>query len=328
MEDHTPNSSGRFPPKLLIGGLCLSIGCALFPAGLVLLPAFWAYAMVRTRPAIAAVFSGAFAASVFVLFSADIPLALCLVVIACASAAFLYVMQKKHMGNVVNVGAIAGVAIAALYCAICLPGILSGAGAFTAVQAEVDSLAASFRQALEAAAATTDEMRALYDTYFTALSEGVVLAVVPAICMSGMLIGLGNVLLFRLFARKGDFGLAPMRPFRLWAIPRELTIGLCVMFIGAAILNFAELDYAQSVSLTVNVLAGLPLTLQGLCCVDYLIWRKGGNVRRRRIYIYIGMGAFFYLMQMGLLLIGCVDQVFRLRDRAEGAIPPTTPRNP
>ena len=326
MENRTPASYTPFPKKLLLIGLLVSIACASFPLGLVALPAFWAYAMFRTRPAILGVFFGSFTACALVLYLPNLAIALCFIVIAGASAVILYVMQAKRMSNVITVAALAGVAIVILYAAICMPGILSGAGAFAAIQADAETLVAQLRQMLTAGGAIqTEEMRTLYEAYLEAMPEAIVAAVVPSFCLSGGLLGLGNVLFLRLFARRHDFGLAPMRPFRLWSIPRELTVGLCIMLIGAAILNFMELDYAFGVSSTVNVLVGMPLTLQGICCVDYLLYRKGGNLRRKRILIYIGIGIFFYLMQMGLMLVGCVDQVVRFRERAEGTIPPQQP---
>ena len=48
---------------------------------------------------------------------------------------------------------------------------------------------------------------------------------------------------------------------------------------------------------------------------------KSRNVRRTRIVAYVIIGLLFMLLRTTLILLGCAEQLFRLRDRAEGRIP-------
>ena len=72
---------------------------------------------------------------------------------------------------------------------------------------------------------------------------------------------------------------------------------------------------------TVNVLVGMPLLLQGLCVVDFLIARSRKHVNAGRALAYAGIGILFSLAQTPLILIGCFDQVFRIRERMRGTPP-------
>jgi hypothetical protein len=65
----------------------------------------------------------------------------------------------------------------------------------------------------------------------------------------------------------------------------------------------------------------MPLLLQGLCVIDFLIARSKKNAALGRTLTYVGIGVFFGLLQTPLILIGCFEQIFRFRDRMRG-VPP------
>ena len=99
------------------------------------------------------------------------------------------------------------------------------------------------------------------------------------------------------------------------------------MSVGALVLLLTDWTYAAALSATVNVIVGMPLALQGLCVIDFLIVRSGKNVATRRVLIYVLAAVALLVMQTPLVLLGCMDQLFQLRARAAQG-PKAPPRYP
>lgn len=307
----------------LVAGVLAAILCVLFPVALLIAPALWAYAMCKTKPVSLALFAGVFAVPEIMMLGAFNGACFSLLAIGCA--AVLYYMQTKRMSNAYTVAFLSGVALLALYALVCLPGILSGEGAFAAAQQLMQESADAFQSLLAAVPALPAENAALLTESLDTYIQSVPALVVPALVIVSGVLGLGNFLFFRLFARGKGFAISPLCPFRFWSIPGSLTTGLIVMLVGSLIMGLTGWSHAAALSNTVNAIVGMPLILQGLCVLDFLLSRKAdGRVASRRVLAYLITGVFFALAQTPLIMLGCFDQLFRFRTRA-AAQPPTRP---
>ncbi len=313
---------------MLLGAFCAGAAAVFIPLVLLVAPALFACAMCRTKPGYLALFGGVYAALSFLILPALTALSLS---VLCTGMAFaLYWMQTGKMSNIYTALVLSGIALVSLYAAACLPGILSGEGAFAPIQAMVDDMVGTARQATAAAvsglpesfAAGVQEYFALLDTF----SRMAAALFVPFLCVTAGLLSLVNLLFFHLFARKNGLSVSPMRPFRLWAIPQRITYGMLFLLIVSLIFLWTDWDYADAFSGTVNVLVGMPLMLQGLCVVDFLIVRTGKNVVAKRVLVYLAAALLFVYAQALLMMLGCFDQLFRFRMRASMP-PPGMPRD-
>jgi uncharacterized protein YybS (DUF2232 family) len=104
-------------------------------------------------------------------------------------------------------------------------------------------------------------------------------------------------------------------------MPRSMMTGLFVMLVGSLILEFSEWEYAASFTVTVNTLLAIPLFLQGISVVDFFIVRGNRKISTMRALVYVAIGILYQFVLYPLVLAGCIDQIFRLRDRMRG-IPP------
>ena len=300
------------PNKGPANGLLPALLCApltaLMPLLALVMPAIWAYAMRRTKPVYVLLYTAVFAGAASFFYNAVGVVGLA--GLMALSALTVYVGQTKRIGNAYTALLTGGAAAAMLYVCVCGPGILSGAGAFAAVQAIMDESAALLMETVSAMPDLPAGFTAAYGETLDYMRAYASDAVVPLICAAAGAIGLSNLLFFRLFCGKRAEGLAPMRPFRLWAVPRGMTGGMLIMLIGALVLEMTEWEYGAALAATVNVIVGMPLVLQGLCLIDFWIVRGGGSegkgVTRRRIFIYL---------LAGVTLLGCLEQIFQLRRR-------------
>ncbi|MEG1524698.1 MAG: DUF2232 domain-containing protein [Clostridia bacterium] len=304
---------------------CAGAITVLLPFGLFLVPGLWAYAMCKTRPTILALPAGIYCVLALLLYPAAT--ALSLTVLTGAGAYLLYALQTNKRGNTNTAVAMAGLSAVCLYLAVCLPGMLSGEGAFTAIQAEMDAFTELYRQALKALPAQYAEIMPNVNSYLDAFSSSVTVLIVPVLCAVAGGMGLSNLLFFRLFSKKRvqTFGLSTLRPFRQWSIPQSMTFGLFFLLIGSFVLEMSGWEYADSLTSTVNVIVGMPLMLQGLCVVDFLIVKKGGNVAGKRVGYYLIGALLFWIAQTPLMLLGCFEQLFHFRTRLMDASKPMPP---
>ncbi len=290
------------------------------PFGLCAAPALWAYAGARTRPYWIALPALVYVALAFVFYPAAS--AAGLAGAAVLAAALLYVLLTHKMSNTYVALTLSGVFLVGLYAAVCLPGVIAGRGAFADAQAAIGSLFDFYREAIAQTPGTDPDTTALVLEWMDAFYAAVPSLVVAALSTFAGLLGLGNLLFFRLFCRKHpEISISPMRAFRDWSLPRSMTLGLFVLLIGSLILEWVGWTFADGLSSTVNVLVGMPLLLQGLCVVDFLIARSEKKAALTRPLVYTGIGVLFAFAQTPLILIGCFDQIFRFRDRLRN-VPP------
>ena len=307
---------------VLLLAVASGFAAAYVPFALIVAPALWAYAGARTKPALIALPAAAFAAIMFtydsVLVAAGLSGA------ALLAAVLVYALLTHRFGNTDTVLILCGVFLIGLYTAICMPGVLDGRGAFADVQAAIlsmkefyTSIAAGMPQLGEGGTALVSEM-------MDAMYEAVPTSFVAVLCIIASILGLGNLLFFRAFCKKQEqIQLSRMRPFRDWAMTRSMMYGLFLMLILSLILELSDWTYAASFSTTANALLAIPLFLQGISVIDFFIVRGQKNVSVIRTLTYVGICVLYQLVFVPLVLVGCFDQVFRLRERMRG-VPPRT----
>ncbi len=305
---------------IVLLSVLMALVAVWFPAALLLTAALWAYVGARTNPAwiaLPAAVYGILAASAY---GAEAAIGLIAAVVAAAVA--LYYLQTKRVSNTYTVLTLAGLFLAGLYCAVCLPGILSGAGAFTAAQAYITEMISGYRAAAQQISGVSAESLALVEEYLDAFSEAAPSYIVAVLCIGGGVLGLSNLLFFRLFCRKNtEIVISPMRPFRLWTMPRSMMLGLFALLVGSLAFEWSGWAYSESMANTVNALVGMPLLVQGLCVVDFFLARTRRGGTGAKVVTYILIALLFGILEMPLILVGCFDQIFRFRERMQNMPP-------
>lgn len=303
----------------LLLAIAAALVAAIVPLALIVAPALWAYAGARTKPAALLLPAAAYAAVMFA--QGPFFVAAGLSGAALLAAASLYVLQTRRFGNADTALLLSGLFLVGLYSAICLPGILEGRGAFADIQASIRSMKEFYASAAAQFPQIGEEgVKAVLST-MDLMVEAVPTSFVAVLCIFSSVLGLSNLLLFRAFCHKQQIAISPMRAFRDWTLPRSMMIGLFVMLIGSLILEFTSWAYAASFSMTVNILLAIPLFLQGISVVDFMIVRAKKNVTMVRTLTYIAFGVLYQFVLYPLVLVGCFDQIFRVRDRMRG-VPP------
>lgn len=292
----------------------------VFPLALIIAPALWAYAGARTKPALMLLPAALYMAAMFTLESLAVAGGLSGAALICA--VLVYVLLTNRFGNADTALVLSGVFLIGLYTVICLPGILDGRGAFADIQAAMSSLRAFYAAAAaQVPQVSAEAVSAVLDT-MDLIHDSVPVGFVAVLCVFASVLGLGNLLFFRALCKKQEqIRLSPMRAFRDWTMPRSMMMGLFMMLIVSLILEFSEWTFAASFSVTVNTLLAIPLFLQGISVVDFFIVRAQRNITTMRTLTYVAIGILYQFVLYPLVLVGCIDQIFRLRERMRG-IPP------
>ena len=294
---------------------------AYFPFALLIAPALWAYVGARTKPAWMLLPIGVFVLCTLQISSNGI-LAGWYGAAALASV-LLYVMMTRRMSNSDTALILAGVFLVGLYATFCLPGILAGRGAFADIQTMMHSLMASDAEMIKQMPWVDENMAKSFTDTMNMIYESIPIGFVAVLCVFSSITGLSNLLFFRLFCKKHpEIAISPIRPFREWTLPNSTTLGLFAILVLSLIAELADWTYADGFAMTANILVAMPLFLKGLCVVDYFIVRSGKNITTIRVLIYIGTAVLFQYTAMALLLIGCFDQIFRIRLRMS-TLPPS-----
>lgn len=325
MEYNNQTSKSVENSAWLILLLAVAAGAAalIIPFGLIVVPALWAYAGARTKPGWIALPAAVYALGAMMLYSENgYTSAVAVSVMAAASAVALYVLLTKRFSNTYTALTLSGIFLLGLYVAACLPSVLADKGAFAAVQAAMDEIISFYRTTFVQAAGADAQYAALVNEYLDTFSKAVPTMVVAALSIFAGVMGLGNLLFFRLFCRKHkEIAISPIREFRFWSLPRSMMFGLFALLVGSLILEWSGWQYAESLVNTVNVLVGMPLLLQGLAVVDFLIVRSARKTAGQRAVTYVLIGVLFGLAEMPLMLLGGFEQLFHFRARTQG-LPP------
>jgi uncharacterized protein YybS (DUF2232 family) len=241
---------------------------------------------------------------------------------ALIAALLLCTLLTNGFSNSDTVLIVCGVFLVMLYGAICLPELMNGRAAYASMQAHVGDLRALYQNAGAQMSQINPEAMKLFMQMLDSMYDAVAIGFVAFLAVIASMLGLGNLLFFRAFCRKQEgIKLSPMRAFRDWTLPRSMTLGLFALLIGSISLEFTGWAFAESFSVTANYLLGIPLFLQGISVVDFMISRTPKNHTVVRTLVYIGLGILYQLVIYPLVLVGCFDQIFRLRDRLRG-VPP------
>lgn len=243
------------------------------------------------------------------------------------TALAIWLVQRRRKGGFLTASTAAAVSIVCLYAMVCLPGILDGTGAFTAVQERASGFASLLQAQLEPLRAYPEyrEILSLYDRLFEALPLSVPALTTGMLCSLGGAGGLLATVLFFALTRKrrAALGLAAPKPFRLWSIPRQYTPGLVLLYAVAVLLQLFSYINADAVYNTVCALLGIPLLTQGLSMIAFLLSRRRYPSRSLNAVIFVLIGALFPLASSMLSTIGVLEQLFRFRERE---LPPVAPR--
>ncbi len=314
-----PHANQRGWLVLLIATLVALIA-AFFPYALLIAPALWAYAGARTKPYWMLLPIGVFALCTLLMDSAAILAGL--YGASALAAVILYVLMTRRFSNSDTALLLSGVFLIGLYATISLPGVLAGRTPYADIQSQMSALIAFYKESLAQMTQIDASMsKSALDT-MNLIYESVPTSFVGALCVFASVLSLSNLLFFRLFCRKHpEISIPSMRPFREWTLPRSMTLGLFLMLIGSLVAELADWTFADSFAVTVNILVAIPLFLMGLCVTDFFLSRTKKNVTMTRVLVYAGIALFYYYLYYPLLLLGCFDQIFRLRLRLSGMPP-------
>lgn len=237
-----------------------------------------------------------------------------------ATGALIGVMQKKRLGGFYTAVAAAAAGIACLYAMVCLPGILDGSGAFFSAQAEVERLSAALLQLADPMRGVEaySNMLAYYDEIVAALPQMVPVMTTGALCSLGALGGLLSTALFFAMTRRKRkaLGLRTPKPFRRWSIPKQLTGGIVLLYAMALLMQLFDYVNAAAVTQTVNAILGFPLLVQGLSMVAFMLSMRKYPSKSLNAVIFTAIALLFPLAQSLLTMLGILEQMMRLRERA------------
>ena len=240
-------------------------------------------------------------------------------------ALLLALIQRQKLGGFLSCAVVSASLILVLYASLCLDGIVSGKGAFAALQAwfkegMVDPLK-SVADAYIAEGLDTDGLVAGLLAEVETIPELVPSLATGLICYNGCFVGTGTVLLFFAFTRKHreELGIRAPGRFATWSMPKSVTLPIILLYIAATIMAYAGMSNGYAIYYTVQYLFLLPFTLQGLAMVDYLL----SFIKKRRtlvrVLVFVGIGLLYQLVMQVLMYIGLFEQLFRVRERRRRA---------
>lgn len=316
----------RFVTVLLLAACSLLCICSVFfPILLIVVPGLTAFAIVKfEKPSFAmAVTALVPALALFFVYGAGAEL-LCMLPIVLAAAGggiLIAILQKSRHSGSDTVFYTALLITGLFYLSIALPGLLSGKGAFDPIR----ETAATLTEALQKAVSTMPESNTplfsgqSLQTVIASFPDLIVLCIVPFCFVVGGLSALTGFLFFRLLIKKQReaLGIAPLRRFSSWSVPRPYMFGTSLLLIGTLILDLSESESAEAMQLVSVTLIVFPLILQGLCCIDWLIEKrcKKEKLVKTRVIVYALIALFSRFTFTTLLFVGAIEQFMHIRER-------------
>ena len=169
------------------------------------------------------------------------------------------------------------------------------------------------------------ESAAIAEQLFSSMYLAVPVLLTGVLCVLGALFGFFTAVLFFAFTRRrrAACGLAAPKPFRLWVIPRRYVPGIVLLYVMALVLRLSGFANADAVYNTVGSLLNLPLMVQGLSLVAFLLSLRSRPGKALSAVTYVLIGVLFPLTSSMLTTVGLFDLFLRFRDRA---IPPAAPQ--
>lgn len=153
----------------------------------------------------------------------------------------------------------------------------------------------------------------------------------PYSILIGMLIaGIVTLLTYRIsnslskVLSDNELKLKPMAPMRLWCLSKNFRIGVIVFGIAAIFILFSDIKNADIILMTMLVIAGVPLCVQGVCFIQYAI--RTGCMMMFSSWLIWPMLILFFPSSLYLLgVLGLVDQFSGIRSKFPGGMPPPPP---
>lgn len=234
------------------------------------------------------------------------------------TAVVLTAVQRKKLGGIYSCMGAAGCGIVGIYAIVCLPGILSGAGAFTAVKELFAGYAAELKEevALFAGEALKDVV-ADFAEQVDALVDLVPDVTTGMIFLTGFIGGLGTVLLYFALTRKKRETLDLAVPGRVadWTVPKVIFRPLFIFYLVAAVLYMFDVANAASIYYVVSVTFSFVTVINGFATAEWLLEK----IRRKRglfrALAYVLTAALPMLAVSPLSTLGFIDCVFHIRRR-------------
>ena len=203
----------------------------------------------------------------------------------------------------------AGAMFLGMYCIVCLPGVISGTGPYGPI------------------IATAKEIGTLITNEFTALGAveqaeavnkiiGNYIAIVPDSLLATLLMtsmvwaGLSLLVTRAILKKKREF--RPMAPMREWRLPKGFVLGTLILLAGGFILSAMDFAYAAAVIACAEIIALLPLSLQGVALCDFFWYLRRKNAVGRVLAIVL----LVLLLPTSVIffsMLGFVEQISKIR---------------
>ena len=209
----------------------------------------------------------------------------------------------------------AGALFLGMYCVVCLPGVIAGTGPFSPI----------ITMAKDVGGLLVKEFNALGAAEQAKMVEEIIgnyVAIVPdsllaTLLMTAMVWAGVSLIVVRSFLKKRR-ELRPMAPFREWRLSKSFVWGCIILIAGGFLLSALELGYAAAVYSCAEIIALLPLALQGLALCDFLWFFRRKTAAGRVIAIVL----LILLLPMSVIffgMLGLVDQFAKVRRKLTAA---------
>ncbi len=291
-----------------------------FPILLLILPAMFAY-LAAVRPW-SCFLPALVIAAVGTALLSQWPGWLHLLVIYLPASVLSGILLRRGVGRFEITAVAAALIAAGFYVLLCVPSLTQGLGPVGLMQQQVQEMIDSFR-ALPAQLTVTGQEAAGAEEYVAAVTAALndfrlgLPTVMPAIlCLMGSVGAVISVPLAATWCARADSARfrAPTR-FVDWRLPRGFVVGALILAVGSGVMALLELDIAQTVWTASLVLILLPLFVQGLCTLLFVIARSRGGKAVPIVVLVLAFVLAFPFVALILTLLGAVEQAFQLRRR-------------
>lgn len=217
----------------------------------------------------------------------------------------LYLLQRLHLSNFRTVLYGSFVILVALFCRVCLPGMIEtgdGYGWFRDALGLLQKTAESHEAMLqEIAGLRITDMIEVYRDYAEAVC-------VPMLLTAAMAASFSNTLLSHVWNRNGGAALTKLPPFEDWRCERGYVIFSAVFAIVMLFLSMLGWKTADALASVGETLWRMPCLLAGLCAVR----RLGRRVGRGWI-IWIAVGMLLILPYIAGIVLPMLGMMSSLR---------------
>lgn len=201
---------------------------------------------------------------------------------------------------------------AGMYCALCVPSLIAYANPFAALENSVEEI----MQGAAALLQYTDPSAVTDEAFMSDLASLIPDMFMPGLIVSALASGLACVVICRALMLKTRYagGLKPMARFRMWRLSKSFCIGCLVLFAGALIVLYSEINGAYGIWNTVLTIIILPFALQG---ISYQIFIQ--QVRKpplwAKLMFWAPIALLFPVSLLLLAALGLIEQARHLRAR-------------